>query len=375
VSCLQEWVHLRPVLVLALVVLAASLFACDGDFGEVVVVEDGPGILRTPTVPDVRLEGSWYEIFFTDPSCPPLEQRVGGLDAIIAADLLQAERRVDIAAFDLDAAPIVDALIELEKRDILVRVVTDDGNTDPSTTNRLRRNGISVVEDRRSALMHNKFIVIDDRIVWTGSLNYTSNGAYCNNNNAVRFDVPELGANFVAEMDEMYDERAFGPTSPAWVPYRHVRVNDVLVETHFASEEDVAGTIAAAAASAEDEILFMAFSFTEEQIGEAVLAQARRGITVRGVFEATGADSPFSYYERFLGERLPNLEVHKDGNPRLMHHKVMIVDRALVIFGSFNFSANATNQNDENVVIVYDPEFARYFVEEFGFVWDEATSR
>ncbi|MDT8306438.1 MAG: phospholipase D-like domain-containing protein, partial [Anaerolineae bacterium] len=304
-----------------------GLAACDVDLGDVVVIEEGRGALRTPTVPDVRREGSWYEIFFTDPSCPPFEQRIGGLDAIIATDLLQAESRVDIAAFDLDAVPIVEALIALRSRDVAVRVVTDDGYTEAGTTNRLRRNGLSVVEDGRSALMHNKFIVIDEQIVWTGSLNYTSNGAYCNNNNAVRFDVPELAANYTAEMDEMYIARAFGPTSPAWMPHRQIRVNDVLIETYFGPEERIAPAIAAAVESAEEEILFMMFSFTEELIGEAMLGKARQGVTVRGVFEATGSDTAFSYYERMLGERLPHLQVRKDGNPRLLHHKVLIVDR------------------------------------------------
>jgi phosphatidylserine/phosphatidylglycerophosphate/cardiolipin synthase-like enzyme len=356
-------------------VLALGLVACDVNLINVDVVEEREtGRLRTPEPRDIFRDDAWYEIFFTNPTCPPEAERVGGIDAIIAADLLQAQLSADIAAFDLDAPPIVDALIELESRDIPVRVVIDDGNTEQSTTNRLRRNGISVVEDGRSALLHNKFIVIDERVVWTGSLNYTSNDAYCHNNNAVRFDVPELAANFQAEMDELYEERQFGPTSPANTPYPQVFVNGVLVESYFASEERVAPTIAAAIATAREEILFLAFSFTEEQIGEALLARARAGIPVRGVFETTGADSPFSYYGRLLSAGLPNLQVQKDGNSRLMHHKVLIVDRELVVFGSFNFSASANESNDENVVMVYDPEFAAYFVEEFGFVWDEAGS-
>ena len=359
-----------------LAVLALGLSGCDVDLVEIELPgeERETGWLRTREPRDIFSDDEWFEIFFTNPSCPPEEERVGGIDEIIAADLLQAQTRVDIAAFDLDALPIVEALIALESRGIPVRVVTDDGGTDASTTNRLRRNGISVVEDRRNAFMHNKFIVIDERIVWTGSLNYTSNGAYCNNNNAVRFDVPELAANYRTEMDEMYEQRQFGPGSPENTPYPQLFVNGVLVETYFAPEERIAPGIASAIATAREEILFLAFSFTEEQIGEALLARAQEGIAVRGVFEATGADSPFSYYERLLLARLPNLEVRKDGNRRIMHHKVLIVDRELVIFGSFNFSSSANESNDENVVMVYDPEFASYFVEEFGFVWDEARS-
>lgn len=320
----------------------------------------------------VETDGPWYDIYFTDPTCPPLDERRDGIDEIIADDLLQAQSSVDVAAYDLDAEPIVDALVELRARELPVRVVTDTDNEDLSSVRRLRRNGISVVTDDRSGLMHNKYIVIDEAVVWTGSLNYTTNGAYCNNNNAVRFDIPALAANYRSEMDEMYEEREFGPTSPVQTDVARVIVNDVLVETYFAPEEELAPVIANYVAEAQEEILFMAFAFTEESIGSAMLDRALEGVRVRGVFETVGSQSEFSYFGRMRDARLPNLQVRQDGNPRIMHHKVIIVDGEMIIFGSFNFSANANDSNDENVVIVHDPQFASYFEEEFNWVWAEA---
>lgn len=321
----------------------------------------------------VETDGAdWYQIYFTDPTCPPEAQRQGGVDEIIAQDLLQAQSSVDIAAYDLDALPIVDALIELEQRGVLVRVVTDTDNEDLSSIRRLRRNGISVVTDDRSALMHDKFIIIDRRYVWTGSLNYTSNGAYCNNNNAVRFDVPPLADNYVAEMDEMYEDGSFGPRSPARTPHKEIRVGDVRIETYFAPEEEVAPIIARLVDAAQEEVLFMAFSFTEEDIGQAMLDQARGSVRVRGVFETVGSETSFSNYPLFREAGLRNLQVRQDGNPRIMHHKVIIVDQETVVFGSFNFTNSANDDNDENVVVVYDPRFAGFFLEEFTWVWDEA---
>ena len=321
----------------------------------------------------VQTEGPWYDIYFTDPTCPPHAQRQNGIDAIIADDLLLAQSSVDIAAYDLDAEPIVNALIQLRAEGLRVRVVTDADNEDLASIRRLRRNGISVVTDRRSALMHNKFIVVDDRVVWTGSMNYTSNGAYCNNNNAVRFDVPALAANYRAEMDEMYVDRQFGPTSPLRPNVERIVVNGVPLDNHFAPEADVPPIIAGYVAQAQDEVLFMAFSFTEEQIGSAIIDRALEGVEVRGVFETIGSLTEFSYFQRMYDARLPNLQVRQDGNPRIMHHKVIIIDREIVIFGSFNFSRNANEDNDENIVVVQDPQFASYFAEEFGWVWEEAN--
>lgn len=314
----------------------------------------------------------WYDIYFTDPPCPPEAERSGGVDETIAADLLDATVQVDVAAFDLDSEPITNALIELEKRGITVRVVTDTDNADLSSIRRLRRNGISVVEDKRSALMHDKFIVIDGRFVWMGSLNYTTNGVYCNNNNLVRFDVPRLAANYTAEMDEMVNDRSFGPTSPDNTPQEQLTVNGVRLENYFASEKKLAPIIAQDVEQAEQEILFMAFSFTNDEIGTAMLSRAQDGLSVRGVFETTGSDTEYSYYPVLSAAGLSNVQVRQDGNPRIMHHKVIIIDRRIVIFGSYNFTDSANNSNDENIIIVHDPTFASYFVEEFETVWAEA---
>ena len=316
----------------------------------------------------------WYEIYFTNPSCPPEAERVGGLDEDIANDMLAAEVRVDIAVFDLDAEPMVQALIELEARGVEVRVVTDSDNAELSSINRLRRNGISVVEDKRTAFMHNKFVVIDGRILWVGSMNFTTNGVYCNNNNIVRITSPRLAANYTAEMDEMYVERQFGPNSPENTANETLSVGGIEVENYLGPEKEIGLIISRRLARAESEILFLAFSFTDEQIGESLLGRADAGVIVRGVFERVGANTPFSYYGLLEQARLPNVAILTDGNPQVMHHKVFIIDRTTVIFGSFNFSNNANRSNDENILIVHDPEFASFFLEEFETVWAEAQA-
>jgi phosphatidylserine/phosphatidylglycerophosphate/cardiolipin synthase-like enzyme len=318
----------------------------------------------------------FYQVYFTTPPCPPEEQRKGGIDELIAADLLKAQTQVDIAAFDLDAEPIVAALMQLNERGIPVQIVTDTDNADLSSIRRLRRNGLSVVEDKRSGLMHNKFIIIDNRYLWTGAMNFTSNDVYCNNNNMVRFDAPALAANYRAEMDEMYNDRRFGPDSPDTTPQEQLFIQGIEVDNYFAPERELEliNVIARTVIRAQQEIHFMAFSFTNEEIGEAMLGRADAGVPVRGIFEKTGSDTASSYYGIMRKAGLANVQVRLDGNSRLLHHKVIIVDRQIVIFGSFNFSASANRSNDENLLIVHDPTFAGHFIQEFEARWAEATT-
>jgi phosphatidylserine/phosphatidylglycerophosphate/cardiolipin synthase-like enzyme len=66
------------------------------------------------------------------------------------------------------------------------------------------------------------------------------------------------------------------------------------------------------------------------------------------------------------------LDVRLDGNGGQMHHKVIIIDRSIVITGSYNFSASAETRNDENLVIIHSPVIAGYYLDEFQRVYDQA---
>ncbi len=106
----------------------------------------------------------------------------------------------------------------------------------------------------------------------------------------------------------------------------------------------------------------MAFSFTHDGIAQVLRERAQAGVSVTGVFERTGSETRFSEYGKL---KEAGLEVFQDGNPYVMHHKVFIVDDRAVIFGSYNFSANADESNDENLLIVEDTALAQRFGEEF----------
>ena len=59
------------------------------------------------------------------------------------------------------------------------------------------------------------------------------------------------------------------------------------------------------------------------------------------------------------------IDVRLDGNPKSMHHKVIIIDGEIVVTGSYNFSKSAKTKNDENTLILHSPEIAELYIEEF----------
>jgi phosphatidylserine/phosphatidylglycerophosphate/cardiolipin synthase-like enzyme len=319
------------------------------------------------------VSGKWYRLYFSSPHFPDEEATrvntiVDGLEEVINS----ARRSLDIAIYELDLPQLGEAILAARDRGVEVRMVTDsDTLEDLEVLIELDEAGIPIVPDERGAIMHNKFVVVDGQSVWTGSWNFTPNGTYRNDNNAIFIRSPELAANYTAEFEEMFNDGAFGPTSPANTINPVLAIGDTQVETCFSPEDECAVKLVDTLAQAQDSIRFMAFSFTDDAIGKSVRDRGKAGVTVQGVFETRGSNTEYSEYGRM---RKQGLDVWQDGNPYTLHHKVFIVDDNTVVLGSYNFSANADESNDENILIVHNPEIAAQYNQEFERVYQQAQA-
>jgi len=329
--------------------------------------------LPTPTPGVTPIFSSWCQPYFTIPLYPDRpEFHRGGIDEELVALIESAQESIDVAVYDFDLKNVAQALIEAQKRGVTVRLVTDTDNLRTEAIKMLQEADIPIVDDHRGGYMHNKFMVVDGEKVWTGSWNFTENDTYRYNNNAVLITSPQLARNYNAKFKQMFDDGLFGPRRRSGNTTPVLTIQGVRVENYFAPEDEVASKIIAHLEEARESIRFMAFSFTHDGIGQVVREKFEQGLLVQGVFEAVGSESPFSEYGAMkeLG-----MDVLQDGNPYLMHHKVFILDERTVIFGSFNFSRHADEQNDENVLIIEEPELARIFLEEFERVYERARYR
>jgi phosphatidylserine/phosphatidylglycerophosphate/cardiolipin synthase-like enzyme len=225
-----------------------------------------------------------------------------------------------------------------------------------------------VRDDGRSALMHNKFWIFDRKTVWTGSTNITVNGMLHNNNNVIVIESPELADIYEREFAEMWAGK-FGPKSPSTLDAQTLTIDGTPIQVLFAPEDKVASHLVPLIEQAQKSIRFMAFSFTHPGLGDAVLARAKAGVDVRGIFETRGSETKYSELPALYCAHVP---VRQDGNPATFHHKVFVIDDKMVITGSFNFTDNADQSNDENVIIVTHSGIAAQYLQEFERRWAEA---
>jgi phosphatidylserine/phosphatidylglycerophosphate/cardiolipin synthase-like enzyme len=320
---------------------------------------------QTPTTP-----ADWYTLLFTDPENPQSDRLRGGPDKALADAIRSSRASVDIAALQINLWSIRDAAISAHRRGVTVRVVTESDYLNEDEVQELIDAGIQVLGDRREGLMHNKFVIIDRQEVWTGSMNLTINGAYRNDNNLIRIRSSQLAKNYTTEFEEMYVDDQFGPGSPANTPHPTFSINDSQLEVYFSPDDGTSSHIVTLIQSARESIHFLAFSFTSDELADAMIQQARAGVNVSGVFEESQyASNVGTEYDRLLSA---GLDVHLDGNPRNMHHKVILIDKKIVITGSYNFSRSAETKNDENTLVIYDAEIALQFLNEFERIYNQA---
>jgi phosphatidylserine/phosphatidylglycerophosphate/cardiolipin synthase-like enzyme len=324
-----------------------------------------------PAIPVSTSQTFSFQVYFTNPQDPRSSSLRGGPDEHLAQAIDGAKYSVDMAIYRLDLWSLRDALIDAHRRGVAVRMVVESAHQAAPEIEQLIARRIPIVFDDRDPLMHHKFTVIDGFEVWTGSMNYTLNGAYRNDNNMIRIYSHEVAENFTQEFEEMFEEERFGRLSRADTPHPISRLGGQQVGVYFSPDDGVEAQLVRIITEAMKSIQVMAFSLTSDALGEALIEAAQRGIEVSVVIERDQAANAGSEVGRLIDS---GVDLRLDTNPDSMHHKVFLVDDTIVVTGSYNFSRNAEEANDENIIILYDETAAAEYLVEFKRIFELATT-
>jgi len=361
-------------LIIVLLAICGVFYSLTGiDVGGLFSETPTPSLVVANTFPPIS--SNWWEVYFTDPVNHHDPNVVSGsVEEKLIQYINAAQTSIHIASFEFNLTRVAEALIAAKQRGVDVRWVTDDENglladEEPGHGQfaMLSAAGIEVKDDLgRTAFMHNKFWIFDRQIVWTGSTNITENGIYDQNNNVVVIRSPELAVIYEREFDEMWNGQ-FGARSPSTLADQSVNIDGTQILVIFTSEDGaLESAIIPFVQGAQSSVYFMAFSFTDYPLAEAMILRHQAGVDVAGVFESFGSETESAELRTLFCGEVP---VRQDGNGGFLHHKVIIVDERYVITGSLNFSTRAETTNDENVIIIDNPDIAKLYMEEFERVW------
>ncbi|MDO8740966.1 MAG: phospholipase D-like domain-containing protein [Candidatus Woesearchaeota archaeon] len=269
-----------------------------------------------------------------------------------------SNKTVHCALYDFEYENITDAMVEKLNSGIDVKVVVDNANF------KKVKNLNFVRQDNQNQLMHNKFCVFDNKIIFSGSFNPTVKNNIKNDNNMIVYNSNYLAKNYEDEFNEIW-KGIFGKGENVKHPI--IILNGKKIENYFCSEDHCSSHVITALNNAKKSIYFMQFSFTDNNIGNVLISSKDR-LDIKGVMERA-QNNTYAEFQRLADS---NISVKWDSNKYNMHHKVFIVDNETVITGSYNPTRNADESNDENVLIINDAGVASKYLEEFKRVYGES---
>jgi phosphatidylserine/phosphatidylglycerophosphate/cardiolipin synthase-like enzyme len=101
--------------------------------------------------------------------------------------------------------------------------------------------------------------------------------------------------------------------------------------------------------AAHKEIFVQAYSFSSQPIARALVAARKRGVTVEVIFDKNQWSEKYSAADFTHNAGIPT---YIDDAHAIAHNKIMIIDRRVILTGSFNFTRAAEERNAENLLVI-----------------------
>jgi phosphatidylserine/phosphatidylglycerophosphate/cardiolipin synthase-like enzyme len=126
----------------------------------------------------------------------------------ISEMLKETRETIDLCVFTITDERLVSDIRSCHERGVKVRLITDDDKMYDlgSAIKELKNAGIPVKTDHSRYHMHHKFGIIDTRIVFTGSFNWTYTASKHNQENLLITSNFELVKQYAEQYEMLWDE-------------------------------------------------------------------------------------------------------------------------------------------------------------------------
>ena len=110
------------------------------------------------------------------------------------------------------------------------------------------------------------------------------------------------------------------------------------------------------------------FTIADDRISEGVLEAHRRDVKVRIITDDAKRFDDGSDISWLSKAEIP---VVTDGPLALMHHKFAVIDRRVVLTGSYNWTRSAAKSNFEDLLIIRDAAVVNAYGQRFERLWTD----
>ena len=141
-----------------------------------------------------------------------------------------------------------------------------------------------------------------------------------------------------------------------------------ITEAHFSPGEDCRRQLLDLLVAARETLDISVFTISDDRLSDAIAAAHRRGIQVRLITDNDKAHDLGSDIYKLIDQ---GVEVRMDNTDNHMHHKFAVVDKRILVNGSFNWTRSATDYNQENILVTDEPKLVSAYLAEFGSLWNQ----
>jgi len=138
----------------------------------------------------------------------------GGIQDEIIAKMDQAASTIDIAMYSFTADKIREALIRAKDRGVQIRIVADSSQANGQGGEIPTLEGLGFMVRRLTGsgggLMHNKYMIVDQKILFTGSYNWSANAEDNSFENAVFIEGDDVIQKFLSDFERLWELAIFG---------------------------------------------------------------------------------------------------------------------------------------------------------------------
>lgn len=139
-----------------------------------------------------------------------------------------------------------------------------------------------------------------------------------------------------------------------------VILNNVPVKVYFSPNGGCTEAIISELNKAKNEVLVQAYSFTSMPIAKALVEVYKRGVHTETILDKSQRREKYSAADFTAHMGIPT---YIDSVHAIAHNKIIIIDREVIITGSFNFTRSAEEKNAENLLIIKSKELANSYIE------------
>ena len=146
-----------------------------------------------------------------------------------------------------------------------------------------------------------------------------------------------------------------------WEPLRlAIAADNLRAQVFFSPRGGCTEAVVDAISQAKSEILVQAYSYTSAPIAKALVDAHKREVHIQIILDQSQRKERYSSADFAAHAGIPT---YIDAAHAIAHNKIMIIDKAVLITGSFNFTKAAEEKNAENLLVLRSKELARTYVE------------